>query len=88
MVGCDAGADEPPGGGQALDHVDVEAPGGVLEQVPGGVEAGGTGADDGDADGGVVGHRPWRGQSLEWGCEGDGRGPTRTGDPLGVSEVL
>ena len=54
VVGRDAGAHEPPGRRQALDHVDLEAGVCVLEQVPGGVEAGGAGADHGDADGGAV----------------------------------
>ena len=76
VIGGDAGADEAPGCGQALEHVDLESVGGVGEQVAGGVEAGRAGADHGDAKGG--------------GCHGtgDGRGPTRTGDPLGVNEVL
>ena len=52
VVGGDAGADQTPGRGQALEHVDVEALGGVGEQVPGGVEAGRAGADHGDAQGG------------------------------------
>ncbi len=52
VVGGDAGADEPPGRGQALEHVDLEALGGVGEEVPGGVEAGGAGADHGYAKGG------------------------------------
>ena len=55
MVGRDAGAHQPPGRGQPLDHVDLEIDGvpadPVLEQVPSGVEAGGPGADDCDADG-------------------------------------
>ena len=75
MVGRDARADQTPGGGQALEHVDVEALGGMGEQVAGGVEAGRAGADHGDAKGSVGGHE-------------DGRGPTRTGDILGVNEVL
>ncbi len=77
VVGGDAGADEAPGRGQALEHVDLEALGGVGEQVAGGVEAGGAGADHGDAiggwvGGGGVGHR-W-----EWGWarpDSNGRPP-------------
>ena len=53
VVGRDAGAHEAPGRGQALDHVDLELLAAVLEQVPGGVEAGRAGADHGDANGGV-----------------------------------
>ena len=66
VVGGDAGAHEAPGRGQALEHVDLElAPRGVLQQVPGGVEAGGAGADHGDADGGssVIG-RGGRGRCI------------------------
>ena len=51
VVGRDARAHEPPRRRQALDHVDLEAGVGVLEQVPGGVEAGRAGADHGDPDG-------------------------------------
>ena len=59
MVGGDARADQAPGRGQALEHVDLELSRAVLQQVPGGVEAGGSRADHGDADGGVVGHWGW-----------------------------
>jgi hypothetical protein len=49
MVGRDAGADEPERGRQAIEHVDLdrELLGG--QQMPGGVEAGRPGADDGDS---------------------------------------
>ena len=57
MVGRHARADQPPGGRQPLDHVHLEALAGGLQQVPGGVEAGRAGADDGDADGCIGAHR-------------------------------
>ena len=57
MVRRDARAHEPPRRRQALEHVDLDAPLGVLQQMPGGIEAGRAGADHGDADGGLVGHR-------------------------------
>ena len=68
VVGCDAGADQAPRGGKPLQHVDLEVSVGVLQEVPGGVEAGGARADDCDADGELVGHRPgWRsGVSCGW----------------------
>ncbi len=56
VVGRDAGADQAPGRGQPLEHVDLEALVGGLEQVPGGVEAGRARADHDDADGGLVVH--------------------------------
>ncbi len=89
VIGGDAGANESPRGGKALEHVDLEMSGGLLQQVPGGVEAGGTGADDSYADWGLVGHQRdvWWVGLQRCGAE-DGRGPTRTGDPLGVNEVL
>ena len=49
MVGRDARADEAPGRGQALDHVHLQRGGGILQQVPGRVEAGRAGADHRDA---------------------------------------
>jgi hypothetical protein len=63
VVGGHAGAHQPPGCGQALEHVDLEIDGmparpRVLEQVSGGVEAGRPGADHGDAYGGI-GHGRW-----------------------------
>src|SRR2546423_6927695 len=57
VVGRDAGANQAPRCGQALEHVDLDRADGVLQQVPGGVEAGGPGADYRDPDGGVFGHR-------------------------------
>jgi hypothetical protein len=42
MVRSHARAYEPPRGGQALEHVDLEQPCRVLEQVSRGVEAGGS----------------------------------------------
>src|SRR5271155_5082864 len=57
VVGRDARADESPWRRQALEHVDLEAVGGDLQQVSRGVEAGGTRADDRNANGGIVGHR-------------------------------
>jgi hypothetical protein len=62
VVGGDPGAHEPPRRRQALEHVDLDVDGtlarAVLEQVPGRVEAGGTGSHDCDADGRLVVHRP------------------------------
>ena len=56
MVRRDARAHEAPRRGQALDHVHLDARLGVLQQVPGRVEAGRARADHGDADrGGVFG---------------------------------
>src|SRR5205823_12074605 len=55
VVGGDAGAHQAPRSGQALEHVDLDGADGVLQQVPGGVEAGGPGADYGDPYGGVFG---------------------------------
>ncbi len=85
MVGRDAGAHEAVRRGQALEHVDVEVA--FLEQMAGGVEAGGTGADDGDAHGrGVVkSHwwfvgRGWLSVSGERGA-GDAQGAIRTATP-------
>ena len=51
MVGRDTEADEPPRGRQALDHVDLDRRLLALEERVGGVEPGGAGADDGDAQG-------------------------------------
>ncbi len=49
VVGGDAAADQPEGGRQAVEQVDLGVQVAVLEDVLGGVEAGGAGADDGDA---------------------------------------
>ena len=51
VVGGDAAADEAEGGGEAVEEVDLGVHVFALEDVLGGVEAGGAGADDGDADG-------------------------------------
>ena len=55
VVGGDAAADEPEGGGEAIEEVDLGVGLGVFEDVLGGVEAGRAGADDGDADGVLFG---------------------------------
>ena len=49
MVRRDAAADQPEGGGEAVEEVDLGVDVAVFEDVLGGVEAGRAGADDGDA---------------------------------------
>jgi hypothetical protein len=49
VVGGDAAADEAEGGGEAVEEVDLGVRRLALEDVLGGVEAGGAGADDGDS---------------------------------------
>ncbi len=49
MVGGDAAADQPERGGEAVEEVDLGVHVAVFEDVLGGVEAGGAGADDGNA---------------------------------------
>ena len=49
VVGGDAAADQPEGGGEAVEEVDLGVQILALEDVLGGVEAGRAGADDGDA---------------------------------------
>ena len=66
MVGRDAGAHEAPGGRQALDHVDLDVGVGVLEEMPGRVEAGGAGSDYRDADWRVFVHL-WLKGGRGWG---------------------
>ena len=51
MVRGDAAADEPEGGGEPVEEIDLGMRVRVFEDVLGRVEAGGAGADDGDADG-------------------------------------
>ena len=51
VVGGDAAADQAEGGRQAVEEVDLGVGVLVLEDVLGGVEAGGAGADDRDAEG-------------------------------------
>ena len=55
VVGGDAAANQPEGGGEAVEEVDLGVQILTLEDVLGGVEAGGPGADDGDAKGVVLG---------------------------------
>ena len=49
VVGGDAAADQAEGGREAVEEVDLGVQVAVLEDVLGGVEAGGAGADDGDS---------------------------------------
>jgi hypothetical protein len=55
VIGRDAEADEPPRRRQAVEQVDLDAGVVALQERVGGVEPGGAGAHDGDADG-LVGH--------------------------------
>ena len=67
VVGRHPGADEAPGGGQPVVHVDLSDEVGMLlgrEQLTRGIEAGGAGADDGDSQG-------------VFGCPGDAHALTR-----------
>jgi hypothetical protein len=73
MVGGDAAADQPVGGRQAVEEVDLGVDVAVLEDVLGGVEAGRAGADDGDS--------KWvlRGTDLGHVSQDSGRGRGRAG---------
>jgi hypothetical protein len=54
VVGGDAAADQPERARQAVEEVDLGVQVAVLEDVLGGVEAGGARADDGDAKWGLL----------------------------------
>jgi hypothetical protein len=65
VVGGDAAANQTERGGEAVEQVDLGVQVTVLEDVLGGVEAGGAGADDGDAQGGVFGSDLAHGSAKE-----------------------
>jgi hypothetical protein len=64
MVGRHAGAHEPERGGQPVDHVHLDGEVLGVQQMPSGIEAGGSGADDRDSQG-VLGCSDWLADPAE-----------------------
>src|SRR5262245_43312059 len=65
VVGGDATADQPKGGREAVEQVDLGVQVAVLEDVLGGIEARGAGADDGYSQGGLFGSDLAHGSAKE-----------------------